>query len=204
LFSLFTVRKADKTWFMGSSIVFWASQRSKRDAGRWTVLTAKEVEWHGERGMGWSRFRPKLEALLQKAPPPQWLCVLLGSNDLGKKPLHELISCAQINLTHVASVSPETKIIWSDILPRIQYRGAISNAKMEVARKCYNKKMRKFVKGIGGKCIKHPGIQWNNPLIFRGDGVHMNDLGNDVLNDGFQDALIQFNLDKEVKEYPSA
>ena len=113
---------------MGSSIVFWASQRSKRDAERWTVLTAQEVEWHGERGMGWSRFRPKLEALLQKAPPPQWLCVLLGSNDLGKKPLHELISCAQINLSYIATVSPGTKVIWFDILPRIQYRGAISDA----------------------------------------------------------------------------
>ena len=65
-------------------------------------------------------------------------------NDLEKKPLHELISCAQINLRYVASVSPGTKVIWSDILPRIQYRGAMSNASMEVARKSYNKEMRRF------------------------------------------------------------
>ena len=203
-FVTITERKADKIWFMGSSIVFWASQRSKRDTKRWTVLTAQEGEWHGERGMGWSRFRPKLDTLLQKAPPPQWLCVLLGSNDLGSKPLHELISCAQINLNYVATVSPDTKIIWSDILPRTQYRGAPSNARMEVARKSYNKKMRRFVKDMGGKCIKHPGIQWNNPEIFRRDGVHMNDLGNDVLNAGFQDALVQFQCDKDMKEYPIA
>ena len=57
---------------------------------------------------------------------------------------------------------------------------------------------------IGGKCIKHPGIQWYNPDIYRGDGVHMNDLGNDVLNAGFQNALIQFRLDKDLKEYPKA
>ena len=57
---------------------------------------------------------------------------------------------------------------------------------------------------IGGKCIKHPGIQWYNPDIYSGDGVHMNDLGNDILNAGFQDALIQFRLDKDLKEYPKA
>ena len=189
---------------MGSSIVFWASERSKRDARRWQTLTAQEVEWHGERGMGWDRFRPKLEALLQTGPPPRWLCVLLGSNDLGKKPLHELISCAKMNLMYVVSECPATVIIWSDILPRIEYRGARSNKQMELARMNYNKKMRAFVKSLGGKCIRHPGIRWNNPTIYRNDGVHMNDLGNDVLNEGFQNALVHFGSQAGGNVFPQA
>ena len=187
---------------MGSSIIFWASQRSKQDTKRWATLSTQEVEWHGERGMGWNKFWPKLDALLQQEPPPQWMCVLLGSNDLGKKPLHELISCAKINLMYVATASPFTKIIWSNILPRIQYRGVHSDEKMEVAKKNYTRKMWAFVKGIGGKCIKHPGIQWNNPKIYRNNGVHMNDLDNDVLNAGFQNALVHFKSQVEETEFP--
>ena len=137
----FIERQAEKIWFMGSSIVYWASQSSKQDTKRGDMLTAQEVKWHGERGMGWSRFRPKVDTLLRTEPPPRWLCILLGSNDLGKKPLHELISCAKMNLMYVTYECPEMKIIWSDILPRIEYRGAISNKKLEVASVHCNRKM---------------------------------------------------------------
>ena len=183
---------------------FFIHLQSKQEARTWQTLTAQEVEWHGERGMGWNRFRPKMDALLRTEPPPQWLCVLLGSNDLGKKPLHELISCAKMKLMYVTSACAATKIIWSDILPRIEYRGAVSNKEMEVARIHYNRKMRAFVKGLNSKCIKHPGIRWNNPKIYRKDGVHMNDLGNDVLNDGFQNALGHFRSQASENEFPQA
>jgi hypothetical protein len=94
-----------------------------------------------------------------------------------------------MNLMNVVSECPATVIIRSELLPRIEYRGARSNGQMELARMNYNKKMRAFVKSLGGKCIRHPGNRWNNPTIYRNDGVHMNDLGNDVLNEGFQNAF---------------
>ena len=75
---------------------------------------------------------------------------------------------------------------------------------MEVARNHYNRKMRAFVKGIGGKCIRNPGIRWDNPKIYRKDGVHMNDLGNDVLNEGFQNALVHFRSQAGENEFTQA
>ena len=70
----------------------------------------------------------------------------------------KLISYAKKYNTYLAVLSPDTLIIWSDILARTQYKGAESNAKMEVARKRYIAQMNAFVWGLGDKCIRHPGI----------------------------------------------
>jgi hypothetical protein len=75
---------------------------------------------------------------------------------------------------------------------------------MELARMNYNKKMRAFVESLGGKCSRHSGIRWNNPTIYRNDGVHMNDLGNDVLNEGFQNALVHFGSQAGGNVFPQA
>ena len=68
-----------------------------------------------------------------------------------------------------------------DILPRATYRGARSNAKIEKARKCLNNSMKIFMPQIAGRIIQHGNIQWNEHHLYRRDGIHMNNEGNDVL-----------------------
>ena len=40
--------------------------------------------------------------------------------------------------------------------------------------------MRAHNRKFGGKSIRHHRINWNMPHLFRNDGVHLNDLGNDI------------------------
>jgi hypothetical protein len=54
----------------------------------------------------------------------------------------------------------QTVLIWSDVLPRIRYRGAYENNKMEKTRKTFNSAMHAYIRRIGGKAIRHQEIKW--------------------------------------------
>ena len=77
-------------------------------------------------------------------------------------------------MSKLANMFPESCMVWSDVLPRATYRGAVSNAKVEKARKSLNTAMKSFMPKINGICIHHQNIQWNSHHLFRNDGVHMN------------------------------
>jgi hypothetical protein len=84
---------------------------------------------------------------------------------------------------------PETCLVWSDVLPRAVYRGARSNAKVEKARKSLNNAMKHYMPQCNGRVIHHHNIQWDAHHLFRRDGVHLNNIGNDVLLTNITDAL---------------
>ena len=169
---------------MGSSLVFWAESRAKSNQAVGRELTRSNVTWHGQRGMEWQQLLPKMQHLLRSAPAPTWICLHLGGNDLASIPLRPLTAMAVQDVRTLHKILPNTLIIWSDVLPRMHYRGAQSDAKVEKARKTFNSAIKKHVSAMNGVCIRHPLIQWNTPLIFRPDGVHLNNKGNDIfIND---------------------
>ena len=49
--------------------------------------------------------------------------------------------------------------------------------------------MRAYIRKLGGKAIRHQEIKWNLPHLFRPDGVHLNDMGNDVLIGVFRNSI---------------
>jgi hypothetical protein len=65
----------------------------------------------------------------------------------------------------LANMAPNTVLIWSDVLPRVHYRGAISDAKMEKSRKTFNSALRKGITALNGQCSKPLLIQWNIPML---------------------------------------
>ena len=95
--------------------------------------------------------------------------------------MKNLIQMIQKDVKAYSNLFPETCIIWSDILPRAAYRGAISNAKVEKSRKSLNNAMKLYMPRINGEVIHHKNIQWDAHHLYRRDGVHLNDMGNDVM-----------------------
>ena len=152
--------------------------------------------------MGWARLRPKLRPLASREVTPAAIIVHLGSNDLGSMSLKVLTGWAKTEIDWLVSTFPATEIIWSDILARQFYRGAVSQKKMDGCRKTYNSSLRAYIKAKGGRVIRHHGIQWNTHGIFRNDGVCMNDVGNVLINTDFQGALKAFRENTEKVEYP--
>ena len=137
-------------------------------------LTRSNITWHGQRGMKWQQLLPKMQHMLRSAAAPTWICLHLGGNNLASIPLRALTAMALQDFRTLHNMLPNTLLIWSDVLPRVHYRGAQSDAKMEKARKTFNSAIKKHVSAMNGF------IQWNTPLIFRPDGVHLNNRGNDI------------------------
>jgi hypothetical protein len=131
--------------------------------------------------MNWNQLIPKVKSLLQRNLPPYMLLIHLGGNDLVSTHLGKLTKQAQGDVRTLAMLCPNTVLIWSDVLPRIRYRGATAHNKVEKTRKTFNSSMRAYVRKWSGKSLRHPQIQWHSDQHFRPDGVHLNDLGNDIL-----------------------
>ena len=62
--------------------------------------------------------------------------------------------------------------------------------------------MRAYVRKMGGKSVRHPQIQWYMNQQFRSDGMHLNDLGNDVLIGNFHNSIRCFEENLGVLEFP--
>ena len=62
--------------------------------------------------------------------------------------------------------------------------------------------MRAFIKKANGKAVRHPEIQWYFSELFRQDGVHLNDRGNDAFLGTFHNSICCFENDPGVCEFP--
>ena len=183
---------------MGSSIVHWAASSAiTRPGGKHLALQDKKVQiyWFGVRGMKWEQFDTLFYSKLGSNPAPKYLIVQLGSNDLGILPGFELFNRIKCSFLRCKLLSPDTTIIWSDILPRLYWHNAKSAARVDSMRKVVNRKVKNFLKPEGGLVIRHPTITYNDKQLFRYDGTHLNDLGNAVLLNDFQGGLETFLFD---------
>ena len=162
---------------------------------------------HGKQSdMAWTAWHEMEPAAAKNKGPAgktNVICIHLGGNDLVSTPLRKLTKQAQRDINTLAKLCPQTVLIWSDILARVSYRNAESNSKMEKNRKTLNSAMRAHTRNYGGKSIRHPGINWNMPHLFRNDGVHLNDLGNDILLGNLQEAIRSFERSRNRCEFPS-
>ena len=123
----------------------------------------------------------QIKGLLKRSPPPDKLIIHLGGNDLAKVPLGALIHNIRKDLRKLAIMMPRTRLGWSDLTARRRYRHAMADSKVENARKSLNRVAHKVVSKIGGFFVEHKGIQWDKTELYRNDGVHMSDKGNDML-----------------------
>lgn len=76
--------------------MYWAARSACiRPGGKHLTLHDKNINilWFGVRGMRWKDFDPLFDNKLKSNPPPDYLVVHLGSNDLGILCGVELIHC---------------------------------------------------------------------------------------------------------------
>ena len=79
--------------------MYWAYRSSCSPGGRHLNLKDRNVNimWFCVKGMRWEQFDALFESTLKSSPPPNYLLVHLGSNDLGLIPgiqLFHLIKCS--------------------------------------------------------------------------------------------------------------
>ncbi|XP_054836942.1 uncharacterized protein LOC129330780 isoform X2 [Eublepharis macularius] len=169
----------------GHSMIFWAAHQAKRThlgsqlgLSRWA-----QIEWQGRRGLRWPGLLPLLFGG-RCAPPPHFLVIHLGGNDLGWVKGKALTLQAQADLKFIGQRWPGVLIMWSAILPRRVWREALDHEGVERARRKANKAMFKALGAGLGVYLPHPQIRDTYADLYRGDGVHLSFKGNEIfLND---------------------
>ncbi|XP_048245294.1 uncharacterized protein LOC125376902 [Haliotis rufescens] len=182
-------------WLVGSSLIYWAHRRAvARPVGLDLGLQkyGLSLTWYGSRGMKWKSLLPFLQQKLRRSPPPAWLLLHLGGNDLGDVPTTVLLQTVSRDLTKIHHMMPFTQVIWSDVLQRVTWRGIPDGRVMERKRKRFNRFGRKGVLDLGGSVLGHNEINIADRGLFRQDGVHLSDIGNDIFVNSLQGGLELF------------
>jgi lysophospholipase L1-like esterase len=150
------------------------------------------ISWFEKRGMRWDEFNKFIDLTLRKSPPPSFIIIQLGSNDLGLTKSWQLFTDIECDLLRLRALQPDVIIIWSDILQRRYWHNATDGKAMERTHKRVNLLVRNLVLSFGGCVIRHCNIRAREINLFRNDGTHLSKLGIDIYLNNIQGALERF------------
>jgi hypothetical protein len=141
---------------------------------------------------------------LAKDVTPTTIIFHLGTNDIFRSTLGEIRARIESNLKSVRILLPQTRIIWSDILPRQAYKGETKTGAGKRCTKDLNKKAHEVCDELGN-CHYIKSAHVFNPdddILFYKDKTHLSDFGNVVFRTHLANALGFFNRFPNIKGYP--
>ncbi|XP_070203913.1 uncharacterized protein [Littorina saxatilis] len=179
---------------LGSSIV----RRLERDLVQWgrTLRLPLPVRFAGQSGLQFSGLRTLLEGAIE-GPPPAYLVLHVGANDIGRLNTVEWAQELQLWLAYIGARYPTTRVVWSDMLPRRTWRYSVDPAGAERARKRGTRRARHLVAGERGWFIKHPRIVADDACLAA-DGVHLSSWGTCLLAWSLEESLTNIILGSPV------
>ena len=135
-----------------------------------------------------------IEKSLLTQPLPHILIIQLGSNDLGIVKCKELIKLIRCDILRLMTLYPDLKLNWSVILQRRYWHNTNNQVAIETSRKRLNLAIKNiFLNEIQKGCIiRHTNITVKEKSLFRYDGVHLSDVGNNIYLNSNQGALEAF------------
>ncbi|CAG2198938.1 unnamed protein product [Mytilus edulis] len=181
-------------WIVGSSLIRNAFVHARSRTGGVNLGLHRigvKIWWQGYGGMGIKDLESTIKRLMKYEKAPKYLVLHIAGNDLGKTKLGFLRNEIKTTLEKVQSYLPNSSIVWSQILPRTNWRHSISQDSMMACRIRINSAIASFVLKNGGHYIKYPDILPNSTFL-KEDGVHLTDLGNDIFLNNLQGALEMF------------
>lgn len=179
-----------RVWIVGSSIIKRAAMSAvSRQGGLNLNLENTSVLWQGYSGMKLQHLNTRLSTLLTLEDRPEFLIIHCGANNVGQKTTEELLELLSTTLSRICDMFPTTTIVWSSALPRLAWRFSENVKAMNEIRGRMNREAIKFVTSRGGHYIKNPQFSQKPPTLFDPDGVHLSQLGNDILLNTIKGAL---------------
>ncbi|XP_052692399.1 uncharacterized protein LOC128170666 isoform X2 [Crassostrea angulata] len=192
-------------WLVGSSIVRNAGIAAlSRPGGQGLGLQTKGIDiwWQGYGGLRFVDLACKLRWLAQFENPPNFIVIHCGANDIGQVKTQKLLDRVRWDLRLLASVFPNTKLVWSFLLPRVAWRYSKNVRAMEQSRNRVNRAAAKEILGCGGRLLRHTQFFGKPKQLYSRDGVHLSGLGNDIYLNNLQGALEYFVKNKEGVVFP--
>ena len=134
---------------------------------------------------------PIIDKNLRSNPAPNILVIQLGSNDLGILKGKELIELIKLDVFRLRTLLPNVILVWSEILPRRYWHVANNQVAVENSRKRVNTAAKAiFLNEIQKEfTIRHPNSRVTENVLYRYDGVHLSDAGNNVYLNNIQGGL---------------
>jgi hypothetical protein len=117
------------------------------------------------------------------------ILVHAGANDITSTKCLQLSAVVRDVIEWIVKRLPSVTVIWSDMMSRLQWRGANDVKGVDKSRKRVNLAASQKVLSVGGRVIHHTDIDYTTPDLYRDDGVHLSDIGNDILLNDFQSGI---------------
>ncbi|XP_053230449.1 uncharacterized protein LOC128406787 [Podarcis raffonei] len=175
-----------KVWICGHSIVHWAHARATESIWEENLgfPSCIQISWITQRGMRWHHVLPLLTNQISLLGPPDFIVFQVGENELGEWRGIDLTRVIVKHLETLHAQYPQIILCWSYLLERQFWFGQggciLQRSVMNRARNNLNRRIKRKVQFLGGMAIQHPNITLKNEAIFRRDGVHLTDMGNDI------------------------
>ncbi|KAJ8318103.1 hypothetical protein KUTeg_003194 [Tegillarca granosa] len=183
-------------WIVGSSMICHAMIRAINSTFKKNLQLETNnlsVLWQGKPGMRWEQVFNKIKHLITFIDPPEFLLLHCSGNDIGSSLKSvELIHLILNTIVKIFKLLPKTRLIWSQILPRLEWRNEVNHRALKKVRVRVNRKIANFVLKNNGFYIKYPELIESNTGCFSKDNVHLSDLGNDLFLFRIQQALQTF------------
>ena len=130
----------------------------------------------GQPGLRLHQVRPIIDHHYQAISKSAYLVLEIGANDVTmlsskvwRKELEELVLYLRVRF-------PWTRLVWSDMLPRLNWRHAHSASEATKPMRRQQRWARVCFLRERGSCIKHPNILADRHCLLA-DGVHLSDEG---------------------------
>ena len=192
-------------WCVGSSIVkkaFCAARERPGGINLGLDRKGMSIWWQFKGGMVWADLYPKLRHLVRISDLPRFLIIHCGANDVGmEKETRELIGAMKTTIEKIKLLMPSVTVVWSQMLPRKSWWYAEDVVAMNKCVRRINSAIAAYVVREGGCYIKYPDLKIEDELLFEKDGVHLSNVGNDILLNTISAAIEQF-YNGETSVYP--
>ena len=158
---------------MGDSIVRWVGKKQSQLAGAGTVV------WKGQSGARIQDLYGMLDEYLWLHGHPHTLVIHIGTNDVFKLSKRDLFGSIESLIVAIRSQIPATRLVWSDIIPRLLWYGELEPGAGERVRRAANARAFRVCKETGGdnRVIRHEDITQREHRLFRRDGIHLDKPG---------------------------
>lgn len=200
LFSLLKLNSISgaRCWVIGDSIVRWAGEGNPQLQG------TSETVWLGLGGARLLGFQNRLNRRLAGRSAPHVLIIHLGTNDVFQLSQYALCRAVEATLQFSRQRLPQCRVIWSCILPRLFWYGEVRQGVGERVRRVANRRAIRLCESLPGdnRVISHPwASRPNNHNLFRRDGVHLSDAGNNLYRRNLEEGIQHF-INENSLQFP--
>jgi len=194
-----------RIWLIGDSIVARAGEIDPYLPGVGNIF------WKGVGGAKCAGVVNRLLRYLHRVAYPTTLIIHLGTNDIFNDPTWCIRDRVKSNLEEIRRLLPNTRLIWSDILVRLEYAEQMVDGAGKRNMRSINKRahgiLRKELEG-DNKVVVHSGIfqsgrrYYMGKKLFQWDCTHPSPWGLECLRKTWSDALIYFSANPLAYDFP--